>query len=241
MAALALAAVTAAGAAASGAAGTAAKSDAPRVRLMVLLGSGERIERKVPTARTTAEVGRRRCAVGARTPLAALIAAEPGKRRLRDYGSCSSRPADASGLFVRSIRGRVNRGLDGWVYKVGRKLGTAGAADPAGPFGRGRLRGGDRVAWFYCVFEEGSCQRSLEVRLARSDRTLSVTGYDDAGEGVPMAGARVSARRVGGGRQTAMTDGEGKVRGLTPRRGDYLVRATKRGAIPSFETRVTVR
>ena len=36
------------------------------------------------------------------------------------------------------IAGERNRGQDGWVYKVGRRAGTAGAADAAGPFGNGR-------------------------------------------------------------------------------------------------------
>jgi hypothetical protein len=244
IAALALAAVTvaAAGATASPARTGATKKPDPKIRQMVVFRSGAVVAKRVTAARTTAEVKRRQCAVGAATPLAALIGAHPGKMTLRDYGSCSSRPADAAGLFVRSIRDEANKGLNGWVYKVGRKLGTAGAADLAGPLGRGRLRRGDRVIWFYCVFEEGSCQRSLELTWTLAGRVLTglVTGYDDSGEGAPTAGARIVARRVGGARQVMRTGVDGKASGLTLAPGDYVVRATKRGAIRSFDTPVTV-
>jgi Carboxypeptidase regulatory-like domain len=245
IAALALAAVTAA--AASGAerpAATTAQKGGHPIRQMAVFSDGAVVTKRLRVNGTTVEVKGRPCAVSPNTPLAALIAARPGKLRLRDYGSCSSRPADAAGLFVRSIRGEVNRGLDGWVYKVGRKLGTAGAADPAGPFGRGRLRKGDRVVWLYCVFEAGSCQRSLELTWKLTARELSgtVIGYDDLGEGAAIAGARITARRVGSrGSRSARTGADGKASGVTLRPGEYLVRATKPGATPSFGTRVTVR
>lgn len=242
---LALAGTTAAvaGAAVTPTSTGAAKAGEVRVRQMVAFSSGETVAGAVRAARTTVEVKGRPCAIAANTALATLVRARPGKLTLRDYGSCSQRPADAAGLFVRSIRGEANRGLDGWVYKVGRKLGTAGAADPAGPFGSGRLRARDRVVWFYCVFEAGSCQRSLELSLARSGRALSATvvGYDDGGEGVPVAGARVVARREGGGGRAFTTGADGKAAGPALEPGRYLVRATKRGAIRSFDTRVTVR
>lgn len=249
--ALALAGVTAAAAGATEppAGITAAKAAGPEIRQMVVFPSGAFVVKRVRAARTTAEVGGRPCAVGAGTPLAALVRARPGEMRLRDYGSCSSRVADGAGLFVRSIRGKVNRGLDGWVYKVrrkagpaGAKLGTAGAADLAGPFGRGRLDRGDRVIWFYCVFEAGSCQRSLELTWKLSGRELagSVTGYDDSGEGAPTAAAQIVAVPVGRGRRmTARTGADGKAR-LTLAPGEYRLRARKRGPIPSFEARVTV-
>jgi hypothetical protein len=244
IAALALAgmAVAAAGAVAEPTPAGAAKKGEPVIRQMVVFSSGETVSKRVRATRTTVDVKGRQCALGAATALAALVRSRPGKLTLRDYGSCSQRPADAAGLFVRSIRGEANRGLDGWVYKVGRKLGTAGAADPAGPFGNGRLRTGDRVVWFYCVFESGSCQRSLELSLTLEGGVLSasVLGYDDGGEGVPVAGARVSARRVGGGGQAFRTGADGKASSPALKPGDYLVRATKRGAIRSFDTRVTV-
>lgn len=245
IAALALAATTAATAGAAGPApaDAAAKPDGPRIREMVVFRSGAVVSRRLRVARTTVDVGGRSCVVGAATPLAALVLAQPGRLRLRDYGSCSLRPADAAGLFVRSIRGEANRGLNGWVYKVGRKLGTAGAADPSGPFGSRRLRSGTRVAWFYCVFEAGSCQRSLELKVTMAGRALSasVVGYDDAGRGAAVAGAKVVARRVGGGGGAVETDADGKAAGLVLEPGEHVVRATKPGAIRSFDARVTVR
>ena len=60
----------------------------------------------------------------------------------------------------------LNRGQNGWVYKVGRRAATAGAADPTGAFGNGRLRRGQRVTWFYCRLRAGGCQRTLELRLS---------------------------------------------------------------------------
>ncbi|HYJ00156.1 MAG TPA: carboxypeptidase-like regulatory domain-containing protein [Thermoleophilaceae bacterium] len=254
IAALALAGVTAAAAAAAGPAAVSSavtKAD-PEIRQMVVFGDGSKIAKRVRAARTTVKVDGRSCAVGARTPLAALARARPGKMRLFDYGSCSARVADAAGLFVKSIRGQVNHGLNGWVYKVrrkagpaGAKLGTAGAADLAGPFGRGRLRPGDRVIWFYCVFEAGSCQRSLELAwtLAGRELSVSVTGYDDSGDGAPVAGATVVAEPVGGDepRRRGTTAADGKAPGMALAPGDYLVHARKRGAIPSFDARVTVR
>lgn len=220
----------------------AAKEDGPRVRQMVVFPGGAVVTKRVRVARTTVDVKGRSCAVAAATPLAALVRARVGRMTLRDYGSCSQRAADGAGLFVRSIRGEANRGLDGWVYKVGRKLGTAGAADPAGPFGSGRLRPGDRVVWFYCVFDAGSCQRSLEASVTLAGRVLavSVNGYDDSGAGVAVAGASVTARKVKGGKQVAKTGADGRAPGLTLAPGEYLVRAVKRGATPSFEARVTV-
>ena len=240
IAALALAAMTAAaaGAAELPAVTTAAKKAGPQIRQMVVLPKGAPVTKRVRAARTTVEVAGRPCAVGAGTPLAALVRTRPGKLKLRDYGSCSSRVADGAGLFVRSIRGAVNSGLNGWVYKVhrklgppGAKLGTAGAADLAGPFGRGRLHEGDRVIWFYCVFEAGSCQRSLELTWRSASRELSVAGYDDSGEGTPIAAAKIVAEPIEGGKRGVTTTGaDGKAPGLS----------LKRGLIPSFGVRVTV-
>ena len=89
-----------------------------------------------------------------------------------------------------------NRGQRGWVYKVGRRAATAGAGDTGGPFGRGRLRRGQRVTWFYCV-RAADCQRTLEVEASPTAGGIvaTVRGYDDAGDGVPIEGAAVSGRR----------------------------------------------
>ena len=96
-------------------------------------------------------VGGKRCAVGRATPLS-VLAGTRTSFSLTDYGACSRRARDAGALYVRKIGPDRERGRDGWVYKVGRRAGSAGAADPAGSFGTGRLlRGGERVLWFWCV------------------------------------------------------------------------------------------
>jgi hypothetical protein len=189
----------------------------------------------------TASVGRKRCAIGAATPLSAL--ASTGLRfRLHDYGSCSRRLADAGSLYVRSVAGERARGTDGWVYKVGHRAGSGGAADPGGSFGTGRqLRTGDRVLWFWCVKNRAdSCQRTLDSTAAGAGAgaplRVTVRGYDDAGRGVAMAGATV---RLGGA--TAVTGADGVAMLTAPAAGGYTLQAEKRGAVPAFPRRVRIR
>jgi len=215
-----------------------AASAAPTgIEVMTVFRSGAATSRTAGLMGVRMRVGRKRCAVPAGSPLAALVRSRPGAIGLADFGSCSRRAKDASGLFVRSIRSERNRGHNGWVYKVGHRQGTAGAGDPAGPFGRGRLRAGQRVTWFYCLYDRG-CQRTLELRArAVGGGVLSarVRGYDDAGRGAEIEGAQVSA-----GGQAAATDASGTARlRLTP--GPHVVRASKAGLVRSFGERVTVR
>jgi hypothetical protein len=216
---------------------TAAQEHPPRVAQMVVFRSGAVVSGRVLAKPATATVGGRRCAVAARTALATLLRAKPGAIGFHDYGDCSRRAADSAGLFVESIRGERNRAQDGWVYKVGRKLATAGAADPGGPFGSGRLKAGQRVLWFYCRQRAaGTCQRSLEIDTAVVGRRLSieVTGYDDGGDGAAIEGATVIA-----GNARASTDADGKAT-LELDRGSYRVHAAKRGTIRSFAKRVRI-
>lgn len=190
------------------------------------------------------EVDHRRCAVGAATPLSVLAGVKV-PIRVRDLGSCGRRARDAGGLYVVGIAGRRAQGRAGWVYKVGRRAGTSGAADPAGPFGTGRrLRRGDRVLWFWCRLDRaGGCPRTLEVRpqgRARPGRPLRVTvrGYDDHGRGAPVAGATVRL-----GRASATTDARGVATVTVPdhAHGRMRLRAHRRGTVPAFPTRVVVR
>lgn len=211
-------------------------SRSPVVEQLVVFRSGRALGGKVRAGATTVRVGRRRCAVGAGTALAALVRARPGRLGLRDYGSCSRRAADAGGLYVRSIGPDRGRGQNGWVYKVGHKLATAGAGDPAGPFGRGRLRPRQRVTWFFCLYRRG-CQRTLSLRatpLPGGLVSVRVRGYDDGARGVSVAGARVSA-----GGAAALTDGSG-IAQLRLARGRYTVRAAKPGLVRSFGERLVV-
>jgi hypothetical protein len=219
------------------AAGAAAPADAatPTVRQLVVFRSGAAVQKAVSTRPATVAVGGRRCAVGARTPLAALVHSRVGRLRLRDFGACSSRPRDAAGLLVTGIRSDRNRGQRGWVYKVGRRAGTAGAADPSGPFGRGRLTEGQQVTWFYCV-RAGDCQRTLELRTTpmAGGIVATVRGYDDAGDGVPVEGATVTASGV-----TGLTAIEGRVQMALPP-GTHRLVARKDGLVRSFTERVEV-
>jgi hypothetical protein len=120
----------------------------PKIEQLVAFRDGMALQKTATAKHVTVRVGGRDCAVASATALAALVRIKPPKLRLRDYGSCSRRARDGAGLFVRGIGPDVNKGFDGWVYKVGQKIATAGAADPAGPFGSGRLKDGRRVTWF---------------------------------------------------------------------------------------------
>lgn len=196
----------------------------------------------VRAAAVTVRVGARRCRVGEATPLAVLAAVRRGGGpafRIRDYGTCSSRPRDAGGLFVNRIGPDANRGQNGWVYKVDGRAGTTPAADPSGPFGTGRrIRTGQRVLWFWCVMGAGGCQRTLVVSAPRTvapagSLTVRVRGLDDRGRGVAVAGATVTA----GGR-TATTGADGTAVLPGPWSGTVAVEASKPGLVTSFPEEV---
>ncbi len=213
-----------------------ASATPPTVKQLVAFKSGRVVDKTVRASATRVRVEGRRCAVGEGTALASLVRARPGRIGLTDYGSCTARPRDAGGLYVRSIRNERARGLSGWVYKVGARLATAGAADPAGAFGNGRLRAGRRVTWFYCRTRNASCQRTLGAEPAgeAGGATVTVRGYDDDGKSVPVAGATV---RTGGAE--AVTDAAGRATlKLAP--GTYRVRAQKSGLVASFREKVIV-
>lgn len=217
---------------------SAAAIRAPRMDQLVVFKSGAAFQRKVRAKGTTVKVGRRRCAVGTGTPLAALVRSRPGRIGVKDYASCSRRPADAVSLYVRSIRGDRAGGPRGWVYKVGHRQGTSGAADTSGPFGRGRLRGGQRITWFFCTLRKGSCQRTLELRAKPAGSgvvSVRVRSYDDEGRGAAAAGATVSSSGV-----RAITDSAGRAT-LTVSPGRHTIHAEKPGLIRSFGELVTVR
>jgi hypothetical protein len=211
---------------------------APLVEQMVVFRSGKALQESVRASSAGARVGRRRCGVAAATPLAALLRSRPGRVGIEDFGSCSRGTRDSGQLYVRSIRGDRERGAGGWVYKVGRRIGTAGAADPKGPFGRGRLRSGHRVTWFYCILRGGTCQRTLALRASQTLGgvvAVTVRSYDDEGRAAPAAGATVS-----GGGATSVTDAAGIAR-LTLPPGRHRLAAKKPGLIRTFGERVIVR
>jgi hypothetical protein len=187
-------------------------------------------------------VGGRRCAVGRATPLSVLA----GTRlplRLKDYGSCGRSPRDAGALYVTQVGPDRRGGPAGWVYKLGRRAGTTGAADPAGSFGNGRkLKRGARVLWFWCVQTRGAaCQRTLEVSSPSSVALgellpVTVRGYDDNGRGVPVAGATVRL-----GSSIAETDASGTAQVTAAASGVARLTAEREGMVRSWPKRVTVR
>ena len=216
--------------------GAAHARTAPVVRQLVVFRDGSAKAQSVTAAQATVRLGRKRCAVGAGTPLAALVRSHVAKLGLHDYGSCSRRARDAGGLYVRSIGRDKAHGQDGWVYKVGQKLAPAGAADPSGPFGNGRLKNAAQVTWFYCRYDNAvhGCQRTLGVTAtAQAGGAIAVTvkAYDDQARAVPAAGATVHV-----GSATATTDSNGNATvAVAP--GSYDVFAAGAGAVRSQPAR----
>jgi hypothetical protein len=214
------------------------KVDAMVVGKSAVLAGPERVALKARTAR----VGGKRCAIGRATPLS-VLAGTGVSFSLKDYGACSRRARDAGSLYVRKIGPDRERGTDGWVYKVGRRAGSGGAADPAGSFGTGRLlRRGQQVLWFWCVKDAAdSCQRTLEVAPARkrvepgTALEVTVRGYDDSGKGVRVEGATVRL-----GDSAALTGADGVASVIAPASGAYRLRAEKPGMVVSFPVRVRV-
>lgn len=209
----------------------ASAAHAPPVKLMVV-GRAENILSGPAIVRARQSIVRvrgRRCAVAAATPLAALEASRL-RVSLRDYGSCSNRPRDGASLFVDAVAGQVNRGRDGWVYKLDGRVAPTGAADPTGAFGRGAT-----VVWFYCHADSAQhCQRTLGVfvssRRVSSGARLSVRveSFDDDGRASPARGASVA---LGGVDTCTGRDGRATVRApVVP--GRYELGAIAGGLVP---------
>jgi hypothetical protein len=212
---------------------------AARIQQMVVFRDGHARTAQPSLAGATLKVGRKRCAVAGGTPLAALVRSGIGPLAVRDFGACSKRPGDAASLFVNAIGSDHNKGSDGWVYKAGNVLGTAGAADPSGPRGRGRLRAGARVTWFWChvTARDNGCPHTLGVAVTPGSGSLTVRvrRYDDRGKAFNAAGATVHA-----GNSTAIAGSDGVARLSLPR-GSYRVSATQPNRIRSFAVRAGVK
>jgi hypothetical protein len=165
-----------------------------------------------------------------------VLAATRLRLGIRDYGRCGRRPRDAVGLYVTKVSGERERGRGGWVYKIGRRAPSIGAADLSGR----RLRAGDRVTWFWCEQDDsGGCQRTLETHPDRTtvmpgeSLRVTVRGYDDQGKGVAVEGATVRL-----GSASAVTGPDG-VAVLTVVDGGRL-EASKDGLVRAFPREVTV-
>lgn len=243
----------------------AAAATAPVVSVSVATKAGTLIgPMAVRAKQTTLNVGGRRCAVGAGTPLAALLALQAkakapkvGRLAVKDYGSCGKRPSTSALLYLTAIGTDRADGPDGWVYDIAGRSGSTGAADPAGPFGRGRLKRGAAVAWRWCrasTDPEGDCGDVLEIvstvqrgevlssGTAPFDVTVGVrTGAADgnAGSVVPApAGTRLQLIDPSGRVQSEATipDATGVVRmtlDVSPPRGSRLVATASPSITPT--------
>jgi hypothetical protein len=222
------------------------RAEAARVQVMVV--GNKRVLLSARTVRAPAarlRASGRRCLVPDSTPLAALVARlklSGTGYHVRDFGRCSNRRSTSSAqLFVDRVGPDRNRGQNGWFYKVNDRAGTAGAGDPSGI--RGRLRSGDRVLWFYCVFDTrlGSCQRSLELlasalpAVAGGRLSVAVRGYDNERRPRPVEGATVTL-----GSASAFTNPIGRAELTLPAPGRYLLGAEKPGSVPAFPLPVRV-
>jgi hypothetical protein len=146
----------------------------------------------------TIPVGSRKCTIAEGTPLAALKATGI-VFHVKDYAKCSTKPSASAGLFLDRILTTSNTGSSGWTFKVNNRAGTAGSADASGPFGTGPLANGDKVVWFWCVFDANwACQRNLAISVPTaaspgSTITVTVTAVDDFGVAIPASRAKVTA------------------------------------------------
>jgi hypothetical protein len=212
----------------------------PKVNQLVVFRDGSFKEKTTRAKRVSVHIGPKRCVVGAGTPLAALVASKVARIGLRDFGSCSAHARDAGGLFVRKLGPDANAGQNGWVYKIGRRSGTAGAADPSGPFGHAKLKFGAHVLWFYCVMQSsGGCQRTLSFQEIDTQPpgglVVHVGAYNDQGKGIPAAGVTVHVDSA-----TAVTDASGVAR-LSPGAGKHSMYADGGGYVRTFDTNVEVQ
>lgn len=220
---------------------------APKVEVMVTGKSGILLPPKqVDAGAFRRTISGRSCVIPAATPLAALIGAGV-PMHIADFGACSSRPKDSTGLFVDRIGQTRAAGWAGWFVKVGNRSATAGAADPAGPFGKGPLATGSRILWFWCD-TGGPCQQTLGLSVpatASPGGELSVRAlqYDDDGRSSAASGVRVSLgmyRAVTGPNGSALirvpsTAGMYEVNGIDVARPGGLFRA------PAWPAKVLVR
>lgn len=207
----------------------AAQAASPRVTVAVIGPEGKvvRAPRAVRAGDARIRVERRTCGLPGATPLAALAALRL-PLRVTAGGSCTP-----SAYFVTAIGRRANFRRNGWAYKVGRRAGTTSAASPSGSFGDGRrLRGGEVVTWFWCVLGRRGCQRTLTARRTGAT-SVRVMSFDDAGRGVRVRRARVTAVDARGRVARGRTDSRGIVR-LRGLRGSWRISARRGGYVPAL-------
>lgn len=227
-----------------------ASASPPNVTSMVVSKAGVILQPTTVSAHSfTIPVGSRKCTIAEGTPLAALKATGI-VFHVKDYAKCSTKPSASAGLFLDRILTTSNTGSSGWTFKVNNRAGTAGSADASGPFGTGPLANGDKVVWFWCVFDANwACQRNLAISVPTaaspgSTITVTVTAVDDFGVAIPASRVKVTA-----GSATATTSADGKASLKVPSAsGQVSVRAVDAVAasaryvqrVPSFPAVVTV-
>ncbi len=212
---------------------SAAAAAAPAVQLQVVGKSAILAGPKKVTATSFATVvgagsKRRNCTIAAGTPLAALKASGI-TFGLKDFGTCSRKTVDSASLYVDSVRSVVGTGMQGWSYKVNNRAGTAGAADPSGPFGAGLLKSNARVLWFWCVYDPTTyaCQRNLVITAPVKASvgkafTVSVKACDDSNTCIAASKVRVSLDGV----QSIETTNTGTASFTASVAGKHVITAT---------------
>ncbi|MEI7888767.1 MAG: hypothetical protein WCI34_00535 [Actinomycetes bacterium] len=228
-----------------------ASATGPKVSTVIANRSGIVFGPKTTEAHTfITQVGssKRRCQIAQGTPLAALKGTGV-VFHLKDFGRCSMSTSASAGLFLDKLLNTTNTGTSGWTFKVNNRAGTAGAADPSGPFGTGPLATGDKVIWFWCVFDANwACQRNLALvapstAAAGSSISVEVRAYNDEGTWIPGVGARVSI-----GTTNVVSGPSGTVTIQVPTRaGSYVLKAADATGsssggqrAPAFPTALTV-
>jgi hypothetical protein len=99
------------------------------------------------------------------------------------------------------------------------------------------------VIWFWCR-DASNCGRTLETtgRVSGTRMRVTVTGYDDRGEGRRMGGATVIVRRVGSrSRRTFRTGADGTVTMRVTRGARYRIDSRRSGTIRGFWREVAAR
>ena len=110
------------------------------------------------------KVGGRRCAVGRRDAAGACSPAPRCALRCATTAPAGAAPRDAGGAVRDADRpATATAASDGWVYKVGRKAGTAGAGDPPARSGRRGCAAATGCCGSGAAQRAGGCQRTLEV------------------------------------------------------------------------------
>jgi hypothetical protein len=222
----------------------------PNVTSMVVSKAGVILQPTTVSAHSfTIPVGSRKCTVAEGTPLAALKATGI-VFHVKDYAKCSTKPSASAGLFLDRILTTSNTGTSGWTFKVNNRAGTAGSADASGPFGNGPLASGDKVVWFWCVFDANwACQRNLAISAPSaaspgSTITVTVTAVDDFGAAIPAGRVKITA---GATSVNTASDGTAKLK-LPSSPGSVSIRAFDSVAasthyvqrVPSFPAVVAV-